>query len=80
MITLRLDKQLEKKIESFAKNMRITKSDLIRRSISYYLKNHEKENAWEAGKDLFGKYHSTDINLAEKAKFKVREKINKKYK
>ena len=58
MITLRLDPDLEHAITNTATNLGLTKSDLIRKSILEYLRKLGKQNAWEAGQDLFGKYSS----------------------
>ncbi len=80
MVTLRLEKQLERNIEFTAKKLDITKSELIRRSITDFLNKQKNTNAWEVGKDLFGKYHSSNENLSKNAKFMVREKIEEKYK
>ena len=64
MITLRLDPTLEQAVNNTAKNLGLTKSDLIRKSILEYLGKLEKQNAWEAGQGLFGKYGSGHNNLS----------------
>jgi hypothetical protein len=58
MITLRLDPKLELLINNTAKNLGITKSQLIQCSIIEYVDKLSATNAWEAGQDLFGKYSS----------------------
>lgn len=80
MITLRLDPALEEAVTTTAKNLGLTKSDLIRRSILDYLSKLENPNAWESGKDLFGKYSSGLGNLSSDRKAIVKEKIRAKRK
>ena len=78
MITLRLDPQLEQTINSVAYQMGVSKSELIRKSITDYLVNLEKPSPWELGTDLFGKYASGQHNLSKDRKTLIKEKINAK--
>ena len=78
MLTIRFDPKLEQDISITAKNLGITKSELIRKSINSYLKNLEKPNAWEIGEGLFGKYSSKLGNLSADRKELVKEKIKAK--
>ena len=78
MITLRLDPDLEKEISTVAKNIGITKSDLIRQSLIEYLGKLERPNAWELGKDFFGRYSSGLGNLSVDRKTILKEKIRAK--
>jgi RHH-type transcriptional regulator, rel operon repressor / antitoxin RelB len=78
MITLRLDPNLEQTITDTAKNLGLTKSDLIRKSILEYLKKLGKQNAWEAGQDFFGKYSSGYNNLSSDRKELFKDKIRAK--
>ena len=71
MITLRLDPNLEKAVNNTAKNLGLTKSELIRKSINDYLDKLKHPTSWEAGKDLFGKYSSGPGDLSSKRKEKV---------
>lgn len=80
MITLRLDPNLEKEISTVAKNLGLTKSDLIRKSLIEYLGKLESPNAWESGKDLFGRYSSGLKNLSVDRKMILKEKIRAKRK
>ena len=68
MLTIRLDKELEKDIESIAKQNNKTKSQLVRDCIAAYIANYEKPSPWELGKDLFGNHSSGHNNLAENRK------------
>ncbi len=82
MITLRLNQKLQADIEYAAESLGISKSELIRESVSTYIANLAKPNAWEIGEEVFGKYASGKSNLAKdrKALFKkkVKEKIRAK--
>ena len=78
MITLRLDENLEQQINNTAKNLGLSKSELIRQSISEYLKKVEQPGAWDLGKDLFGKYASGLGNLSSDRKELIRSKIRAK--
>lgn len=80
MITLRLDPNLEKEINTVAKNLGLTKSDLIRKSLIEYLGKIENPNAWELGKDFFGRYSSGLKNLSVDRKTILKEKIRAKRK
>jgi len=80
MITLRLEPELEQAINNTAKNLGLTKSELIRKSIHDYLDKLGKPNAWDVGEDLFGKYSSGFNNLSSDRKKLVRAKIKSKRK
>lgn len=80
MITLRLDPRLEQAVNNTAKNLGITKSELIRKSIHDYLGKLRKQNAWETGEDLFGKYSSGLSNLSANRKELIKNKIKAKRK
>ena len=80
MITLRLDSKLEKSINDSAQLLGLSKSELIRISITEYLKTLCKPNAWEIGREVFGKYASGVDNLSEDRKTLLKEKIKAKRK
>ncbi len=79
MISVRLKPELEKVLEVTAKRFKITKSELIRRSIEDYLKKLDKgSSAWELGRDLFGKYSSGKGNLSVDKKKILKQKLLEK--
>jgi len=79
MISLRLTKELEAKLESLSKREQVTKSDMIREAIERYLENYEKSRCpYELGNDLFGKYGSGVGTLSKEYKKRVKEKIHEK--
>ncbi|MCD6273142.1 MAG: CopG family transcriptional regulator [Deltaproteobacteria bacterium] len=80
MITLRLDAKLEQAINNTAKNLGLSKSELIRKSIYDYLGRLSNQNAWEAGGELFGKYSSGLGNLSTNRKELIKRKIKAKRK
>ena len=80
MVTLRLDAKLEQAINKTAKNLGLSKSELIRKSIYDYLGRLSKQNAWEVGEALFGKYSSGLSNLSINRKELIKRKIKAKRK
>ena len=79
MITLRLESELEEKINQTAKKMGLSKSELIRKSITEFIGKIDKESAWELGEGIFGKYSSTEESLSRDRKIRIKEKIHAKY-
>ena len=80
MITLRLDQNLEQLLKSTAKNLGLTRSELIRRSILDYIGRLKSQSAWDAGQDLFGKHASGRSDLSARRKELVKDKIRAKRK
>ena len=78
MITLRLDSELEKSINNIAHQLGVTKSELIRKSITAFIENTEQPSPWELGSNLFGKHASGKGNLSTDRKIIVKEKIRAK--
>ncbi len=78
MITLRLDSELEQNINKIAHKMGVTKSELIRKSITAFIEKIEHPSPWELGHDLFGKFASGKDNLSQDRKSIIKEKIRAK--
>lgn len=79
MISVRLPKEMEDKIERLSKQENMTKSDIVKEALSKYITEHEnKSNPYELGEELFGKHGSGKGDLSRVYKKKVREKINEK--
>lgn len=79
MITLRLDAKTEQLLNETAKKLDLSKSELIRKSIREYLeKLKQPSNAWESGKNVFGKYSSGLGNLSSDRKELMTRKIKAK--
>ncbi len=78
MITLRLDPKLEQRINNTAKHLGISKSELVRKSLVEYIGKLSKQNAWEVGQDLFGKYASGNKDLSTNRKALLKDKLRNK--
>lgn len=78
MITLRLDPKLEQRINNAAKHLGVSKSELVRKSLVEYIGKLSKQNAWEAGQELFGKYASGNNDLSTNRKVLLKEKLSNK--
>ncbi len=80
MITLRLDPKLEQQVSRTAKYFGLSKSELIRKSLVDYIEKLEKQNPWELGQDLFGKYSSGQNELSLNRKEFLKDKLRAKRK
>jgi lipase chaperone LimK len=78
MLTLRLSPDMEEKLNNIAEMLGIPKSEIVRKSLRAYLKQLEQNNAWAAGKSLFGKYSSGKSNLSENRKAILKQKLQDK--
>lgn len=79
MISLRLPKELEEKLESISKKEQLTKSYVIREALEKYVVDKENsEYPYKLGEELFGKYGSGDGRLSREYKKRVKEKIHEK--
>ncbi len=78
MITLRLDPKLEQTINDIAHQMGVSKSELIRKSITEFIGKLDKPSPWELGTEVFGKYSSTYESLSRDRKVLVKDKIKAK--
>lgn len=81
MLSVRLDNEMENELNYFSKEKNISKSKIIKDSLSYYfnmLKNENKKSSYELGSNLFGKYSSGNSDLSTTYKQKLKDKINAK--
>jgi hypothetical protein len=80
-VSLRLDKDLAKRLEQAAKATGVTKSEYIRQCLTRLLngESQPRPTAWELGKDLFGCYHSGQGELSIRAKELARERIRENF-
>ncbi len=59
MFSLRLSPELEEKLEEIATMENISKSEVIKQSLIYYIDHlAQKPSAYDLGKKYFGKYSS----------------------
>ena len=80
MMTLRIDEDLEQKIEHASVNLGISKSELLRRSVQEFIAGMTKPDPWDVGKDLFGKYRSGRHDLSTNRKTIIRDLLSRKHK
>ncbi len=78
MITLRLDPKLEKTINHTAQRLGVSKSELIRKSVTEFIDKLEQPSPWELGSEFFGKYASGQDNLSQDRKILIKNKIRSK--
>ncbi len=77
MFSIRLDEQLNKKIEALAAKEKTSKSELVREALTEYLAAREKEEkSYELGQDLFGRYGSGEGDLSTTYKKRMKEKLD----
>ena len=79
-MTLRIDEDLEQKIEHASVNLGISKSELLRRSVQEFIAGMSKPDPWDVGKDLFGKYRSGRSDLSTNRKTIIRGLLSRKHK
>ncbi len=58
--------------------MGVSKSELIRKSITEFIGKLDKPSPWELGSDIFGKYTSTYDSLSRDRKKLIKDKIKTK--
>ncbi len=79
MFSIRLDKQLDKKIEAFAAKENTSKSEIVREALTEYLTAREtEEKPYELGQDLFGRYGSGQGDLSTTYKKRIKEKLDER--
>ena len=79
-ISVRLDDETAAALEALAVRSGRSKSQLIRESLIEYLgKQKPAPDAWELGKDLFGRFGSGRTDLAEKSEEILREMFREKH-
>lgn len=80
-VSLRLNDELARKLDSAAAAAGVSKSEFLRRCLTDRLEEVEPErpSAWELGKDLFGCCASETGDLSVRAEEIVREKVHAKY-
>ncbi len=75
MLTLRLSSDMEEKLNHLAELLGIPKSEIVRKSLKAYFKDLEKNNAWNSGKEFFGRYSSGQADLSENRKSILKQKL-----
>jgi RHH-type transcriptional regulator, rel operon repressor / antitoxin RelB len=80
MISLRLPSEIETKLRQIAKSEKSTKTEVIKKALYLLFSDYEgKQNAYDLGKDLFGKHGSSTDDLSAKYKKVIRNKLREKH-
>lgn len=80
MVTLRLPQKMEDKVIKIAELENSTKTDIIRKALLLYFQKYDKKNnPYELGKDLFGKYSLDRSDISKNYKKLLKEKLNEKF-
>ncbi len=78
MLTVRLPKETEEKLEALSRQLNTTKSDLVKLAINEYMQKIS-DNPYETGKDLFGSDDSKVADGSVKYKQNIRSYIHEKH-
>lgn len=80
MISLRLPKELESKLNQISKKEERTKSDIVKDLLEKYISSYNSpQNAYEMGKQYFGKIESGRSDGSVNYKAIIKERIIKKH-
>ena len=75
MITVRLSPEIKQRLEVFAKSKNKSKSAIIKEAlILFMLKEENRKDSYELGKEYFGKFGSGDGSLSTSYKKKFKKK------
>ncbi len=79
MVAVRLEDQIENRLDYFAKRQSMTKSAVIKEALMQYFDSLEQQKSpYELGKKLFGQVGSGDGTLSKTYKSKLKDKIRAK--
>ncbi len=81
MLSVRLSKELEKKLQNYANEYNKTKSDVVKEALNLLFKMQEEQQKtpYELGEELFGKYSSNQGDLSTTYKRRLKDKLSAKY-
>lgn len=80
MLSVRLDKDTERKLEEYTSDREETKSAVGKKALHEFFENRNKlENPYLAGKELFGVASSGESDLSVSYKTKLKKKLNEKH-
>ncbi len=80
MLNVRLNKELEKKIEDYSIENNSTKSSIVKEALAeYFTKKETRTSAFEMGSDLFGAAASGNADASTTYKKKLKEKLSEKH-
>ncbi len=77
MFSVRLDDELDKKIQAMAEKAKVSKSEIVREALTEYLEAREAEDKpYDLGHDLFGRFGSGEVDLSTTYKRRIKEKLH----
>jgi predicted DNA-binding protein len=77
MFSVRLDDELDRKIQVMAEKAKVSKSEIVREAITEYLEAREaEEKPYDLGQDLFGRFGSGEGDLSTAYKRRIKEKLH----
>ncbi len=80
MTTIRLDAELENKLETYAALENISKSAIVKEALAEYFRNNlQTASAFELGKDLFGQTASGKSDKSQNYKKLIKKKLREKH-
>lgn len=80
MVSVRLDKDTERKLDAASKIENLSKTDIIKKALSEYFLNHPGNlNPYDLGRNLFGQHGSGQSDNSVNYKQKLKEKLNEKH-
>jgi len=79
-VSIRLGEELEERLARASKNLRVPKTEVIKRSLVAFLDQVEpRRSAYELGKGLFGADDSRPTTLSSTYKRRLKAKLRAKY-
>lgn len=79
VLSLRLSKELEKKLDAMSHQAGMSKSDMVREAIEQYLTDRETDlDPSRLGEDLWGNHGSAAGDLSVTYKQRLKEKLHEK--
>ncbi|QSE98021.1 ribbon-helix-helix protein, CopG family [Fulvivirga lutea] len=80
MLNVRLDKELEKKLQEYSNETHTSKTDIVKEALALYFSKKEKsKDPFLIGQDLFGVESSGQKNLSSNYKKILKKKLNDKH-
>ncbi|MCB0495116.1 MAG: ribbon-helix-helix protein, CopG family [Cyclobacteriaceae bacterium] len=80
MLNVRLDKEMERKLNSYSQQKNLSKTAIVKEALEAYLtKTQRNESPYEVGKDLFGSDGSGNAKASTTYKSKLKDKLREKH-
>ena len=80
MLSVRLNKDIEKALDRYSTSKRISKSAVVKKALELFFKKEKStQTPYELGADLFGKTGSGKKDLSTTYKKQVKQKLRAKH-